>query len=99
MHIFVDKLKEPKIVRFDKVIRSYEEFIDFIEQNEVLFISLGYELDQKFNAIDLITYLKNKNIHVPFINVHSSNNIAKNYIKKLIKKYFKETIITFIKEV
>jgi hypothetical protein len=98
MLIFLDSLRSPKITKFDKTIRSFKEFIEVIDKYEVTFISLDYEIDSKTTAIDILWYLKDNNIKVPFINIHTRSNEARSNIRKVIKSYFPETIITFIKE-
>lgn len=99
MHIFLDSLKKPKKAKFDKVIDSFKDFIYVVDTEEIRFLSLGYEIDSKSNSLDAIWYLKENNIHIPFINIHTSNSIARSNIRKMIKKYFPDTIITFIKEI
>lgn len=99
MHIFVDRTRNPEIAQFDKIIRSFQECVETIKHNEVVFISINYEIDENKNALDLLKHLKKNNITIPFMNIHTSNTIAKNNIRAMIKKYFPETIITFIKKI
>ena len=100
MQIFVDPLRNPKITQFDIIARTFKDFIKAIDSNDNIdFISLDYEIDKKANALDALWYLKENNIRIPFINIHTTNNIARSHMRKVIKKYFPEAIITFIKEV
>lgn len=99
MHIYIDKLKQPRIAKFDKVIDSFKDFINTVDKNEIAFMSIGYEIDSKSNAIDALWYLKENDIFIPFINIHSDNSLARNNISKMIKKNFNDTIVTFIREI
>ncbi len=99
MHIFIDRLRKPKIAKFDKTINTFKDFVDVINHNEVSFMSMDYEIDSKSNGLDALYYLYENNINIPFINIHTTNNIARSHMRKMIKKNFPETIITFIKEV
>ncbi len=98
MHIFLDPLREPQITMFDKTVKTFKDFITIANDNKISFLSLEYELDGEKNAIDVLYYLKEKNMCVPFINIHTRSNEARQSLRKLIKKYSKDSIITFIKE-
>ena len=99
MHIFLDTLREPQVAIFDKVIRTFKEFVETVDKHEIAFISLDYELDERSNAIDVLWYLQDNDIYVPFINIHTRSNEARQSLRKLVKKYSKNSTITFIKEV
>jgi hypothetical protein len=99
MYIFVDPLRKPQVAKFDETIRSFKAFIEIVDKHDITFMSLDYNVDSKSNAIDILWYLKENNIKIPFINIHTRNNIARSNIRKMIKKYFPDTIITFIKEI
>ena len=99
MHIFIDRTRKPEIAKFDIICRSFSDCINAFNEHEVTFISIDYEIDDNFVALDLLKHLKANNIYVPFINIHTTNNIARSNIRAMIKKYFPETIITFITKV
>jgi hypothetical protein len=99
MYIFIDPLRDPKIQKFNKVIRSFKEFIETIDKYEVTFMSLDYEVDSRSTAVDILWYLKENNIYIPFINIHTRSSEARNSLYKLIKNYSKETTLSFIKEI
>jgi hypothetical protein len=98
MYIFLDPLRNPKITKFDKVIRSFKDFIQTVDKHDITFMSLDYEVDSISSAVDIIWYLKENDIFIPFINIHTRSNEARSNLRKLIKNYSKETIISFIKE-
>jgi len=98
MYIFLDPLREPKIAKFDKTIRSFKDFVQTVDKYDIIFMSLDYEIDSISTAADVIWYLKENNIFIPFINIHTRSNEAKSNLRKIIKNYSKDTIISFIKE-
>ncbi len=98
MHIFLDPLRKPQIASFDKIIRTFKDFIETVDKYEIAFLSLDYELDEKSNAIDVLWYLKENNIYIPFINIHTRSNEARQSLRKIVKNYSKKCVITFIKE-
>ncbi len=100
MYIFIDSLRKPKVSKFDNIIRTFKDFIQIVDSTDkITFMSLDYEIDKKANALDALWYLKENNIKIPFINIHTTNNIARSHMRKVIKKYFPDTIITFIKDI
>jgi hypothetical protein len=99
MQIFLDSLREPTTIKFDKVIRSFRDFVKTVDKENITFMSLDYELDSISNALDILWYLKENEINIPFINIHARNNEAREQIRKTIKKHFKNTFVTFIKNI
>ncbi len=99
MHVYVDRLRDPKVATFDTVVRSFKDFIKITNEAEIAFISLDYEIDERATALDALFYLKDNELYIPFINIHTTNNAARQHMRKIIKKYFPESIITFIKDI
>jgi len=99
MYIFLDVIKTPEIQKFDKVIHKFKDFINIIQHNEIEFLSLGYEVDDKVNGLDVLWYLREKNIEIPFINIHTHNTAARNTMRLMIKKHMKNTFITFMRDI
>ena len=99
MYIFVDKNLSPNIVQFDKIVRSFDDFKVIVNNTPINFMSINYEVDENTKSTDVIKYLKTHNIHIPFINIHTTNSVARSNTRAMIKRYLPNTIITFIKNI
>ena len=105
MYLYLDDWRDPRHKGFH-VVRTYEDCIDALSNNKVIFLSLDHDLsideyydkDEK-TGYDVAKFLVKKGMKIPNINIHSANPIGRNNIKQLIEHYFPDTTVTCIMKI
>jgi hypothetical protein len=100
MRLYLDDVREPKNT-FDKVVRSYEEAVEFVEQNGIpSYISFDHDLGCNSDGsilksgFDFAKWLVNTDLDKKHkfpkdfsFNVHSANPIGRNNIESILYNY------------
>lgn len=76
-------------------VRSYSEFVTFIEQNGLPdFISFDHDLGEEKTGYDcakmLVEYCLDRQITLPYFAVHSQNPVGKQNIESLLGNFRKQ---------
>ena len=82
---------------FDIIVRTYDECIKAIKENEVYLLSLDNDIADYKEGYDVAKYLVENNISIPNINIHSMNVVASQNMVDLLTRYFPNSRITKVK--
>ena len=92
--IYLDDIRTPTRKNLC-IVRNYKECANYLKSNNVSFLSLDHDLGEKKSGYDIVKFMVQEGINVPFINIHSANPVGRDNMKQLIERYFPETKITF----
>lgn len=78
------------------LVRTYDECVDMIRLfRKISFISLDYNLGTVKTGYDVLVYMKENNIEVKHINIHSNHILGVPKMQEYAWKNFPDTSITF----
>lgn len=96
MLLYVDDVRTPKSKNM-VVARTYNDAVDILKNIKVDFLSLDHDLGEKKTGYDIVKFMVLNDIEIPHINIHSANAVGVDNMTKLIKEYFKNTRVTYTK--
>lgn len=78
------------------VVRNYEDCVEMIRLfRKISFISLDYDLGVGKTGYDVLVYMKENEIEVKHINIHSDHSIGVPKMQEYAWKHFPNTSLTF----
>lgn len=91
--LFVDDTREFPTGSYEccRIVKHALIFLDIIRFDH---ISLDYSLSNGETGMDILNYMKEKNIFVPNINIHSNNIFGKEQMREFCKANFPNSKIT-----
>ena len=94
MKLFLDDNRKCPQGDFD-VCRNANDAIFFLSRRKYDYISLDYDLGYgEKTGLDVLIYMKENNIFVPHINIHSSHIFGRRKMQDFCTQYFPKTEIT-----
>lgn len=71
------------------VVRNYEDCVDMIRLfRKISFISLDYDLEEEKNGYDVLVYMKENDIEVKHINIHSDHAVGAPKMREYVWEHF-----------
>ncbi len=95
MKLFLDDTRDfPK--GYDCCCRDYESATILLSSMKFDHISLDYSLgaDGGGSGLDVLKFMKENNIFVPSVNIHSNHIIGKERMREYCEKNFPDSIVT-----
>ena len=78
------------------VVRNYEDCVYMIRIfRKISFISLDYDLGEGRTGYDVLVYMKENDIEVKHINIHSDHSVGVSKMKEYVWSNFPDTSLTF----
>lgn len=78
------------------VVRNYEDCVDMLRLfRKISFISLDYDLGEAKTGYDVLVYMKENDIEVKHINIHSDHSVGVPKMKEYVWKNFPNASVTF----
>ena len=78
------------------VVRNYEDCVDMIRIfRKISFISLDYDLGESKTGYDVLVYMKENDIEVKHINIHSDHSVGVPKMREYAWKNFPGVELTF----
>ncbi|MBR4881685.1 MAG: hypothetical protein IKU19_07100 [Clostridia bacterium] len=94
MRLFVDDTREYPNARF-QCCRTAQQAKLLLSCMEFEYITLDYDLGHgKESGLDILVWMKENNIRVPEINIHSNHVIGKERMREFIEENFPGTKLT-----
>lgn len=77
------------------VVRNYEDCVDMLRLfRKISFISLDYDLGEAKTGYDVLVYMKENDIEVKHINIHSDHSVGVPKMKEYVWKNFPNVSLT-----
>lgn len=96
MKIVLDDRREIPANSPYNLVRTYEECVEMIRLfRKISFISLDYNLGTVKTGLDVLIYMKENNIEVKHINIHSNHILGVPKMREYAWKHFPNASITF----
>lgn len=100
MRIYLDDERNPKVEQFDKIVRSYDEFSNFLDESErdITYISFDHDLGLGRNGYDCVKLLVDFDMYYGVLskdfnfNVHSANPVGAKNIQAYLENYLNARI-------
>lgn len=94
MKLFLDDNRRCTQEGFD-VCTNANDAIFFLSKRKYDYITLDYDLGYgEKTGLDVLIFMKNNNIFVPHINIHSSHIFGRRKMEDYCAQYFPKSIIT-----
>ena len=95
MRLFVDDTRKFPERGYEccRYVKDAKLLLSIIEFDH---ISLDYSLFGDETCMEILEYMKENDIFVPHINIHSNNIIGKERMKKFCEEHFPKTKLTMI---
>lgn len=78
------------------VVRNYEDCVDMLRLfRKINFISLDYDLGEAKTGYDVLVYMKENDIEVKHINIHSDHSVGVPKMREYAWSYFPNASVTF----
>ena len=77
------------------VVRNYEDCVDMLRLfRKISFVSLDYDLGEAKSGYDVLVYMKENDIEVKHINIHSDHSVGVPKMKEYVWKNFSNVSLT-----
>lgn len=77
------------------VVRNYEDCVDMLRLfRKISFVSLDYDLGEAKSGYDVLVYMKENDIEVKHINIHSDHSVGVPKMKEYVWKNFVNVSLT-----
>lgn len=78
------------------VVCNYEDCVDMLRLfRKISFISLDYDLGEAKTGYDVLVYMKENDIEVKHINIHSDHSVGVPKMREYAWSYFPNASVTF----
>ena len=95
MNIILDDLRAFPAGPYN-CVRTFEECIELLRLfRSVDFISLDYDLGGEKTGYDVLLYMKENDIKVKHINIHSDHSLGVPMMREYVWKHFPDVTLTF----
>ena len=94
MNLFLDDRRACPKGEYD-ICRTADDAISFLSRKKYTYITLDYDLGYgEKTGLDVLIYMKENNIFVPRINIHSSHIFGRRKMEDYCAQYFPKSEIT-----